>query len=90
MEHTMSKVFSRRIFKINDELSILCESQDTRSGFRHVAIILRNGCNTGRKPVKICYLNRTWESYEFQSVLNKLGEVGDGLDDNERALIKAL
>ena len=21
---------------------------------------------------KICYLNRTWESYEFESVINKL------------------
>lgn len=86
----MSKVYSRQIFKVNDELSILCESQDTRSGFRHVATILRDGFGTGYKPVKICYLNRTWESYQFQSVLHKLGEVGEGLNDEERALIKAL
>ena len=58
-----------RIVKLNKEYSVLCESQSTRSGFRHVAIITRNGYEI--KRVKCCYLNRTWECYTYQSVLRK-------------------
>lgn len=82
----MGKIFNRRIIQVNDELTILCESEDTRSGFRHVAHILRNGYER-RKPVKICYLNRTWESFEFESVLHRLADVGEGLTKEERTAI---
>lgn len=57
-------------FKINDELTVACEWKKTRTAFKHVAT-LRRGWQA-LNEVKICYLNRTWESYEFESVLDKL------------------
>ena len=56
-----------KIFKINDSTEIVCESQKTRYGFRHLATLLINGIEQEKN--KCCYYNRTWECYEFQSVL---------------------
>lgn len=62
-----------KVFKITKELEVVCTSERTRSGFRHLATLLRNG-NEIQKG-KCTYLNRTWESYEFQSVLfNVMGK----------------
>ncbi len=83
----MGKRLSFRIFKVTEDLSVLCECEDTRSGFRHLAYVMRGGGLTGRKPVKICYLNRTWESFEFESVLHRLADVGEGLTKEERTAI---
>ncbi len=58
------------LFNVSPGISIACEFQKTRSGFRHVAILLVNGCEVER--TKCCYTNRTWESYPFQSVMEKL------------------
>ena len=57
-------------FKIDEENNAICEWKKTRNGFKHEAILLRNGEEIER--AKACYLNRTWESYEYQSVLLKL------------------
>ena len=57
-----------RIFKITKEIEVVCESQSTRSGFRHLATLMINGQE--REKAKCTYINRTWERYEFQSVLN--------------------
>ena len=57
-------------FKINKNISVICEAKKTRNGFKHEATLLINGAE--RDKVKICYLNRTWESYEFESVIEKL------------------
>lgn len=59
-----------KTFKLSDEYEIVCESEGTRYGFRHLATLLKNGLEVDK--AKICYYNRTWESYEFQSVKNKL------------------
>lgn len=56
-----------KIFTLADNYSVVCNSQSTRSGFRHVASVCRNGESIG--STKICYLNRTWECYQFESVL---------------------
>ena len=58
-----------RIFEYGD-FKIVCNSESTRSGFRHIATLLKNGREI--EKTKICYLNRTWESFEFESILNKL------------------
>ena len=57
-------------FKINDTLSITCEWKKTRTAFKHEAVLLQNGREIDR--VKICYINRTWERYDFESVMQKL------------------
>ena len=59
-------------FRINDYIEIVCESQRTRYGFRHLATLLINGIE--RDTAKCTYQNRTWESYEFQSVLRKIAD----------------
>jgi len=57
-------------FKLNDEYTVVCESQNTRTGFRHVAVLLKNGEELDR--TKCTYQNRTWERFQFQSVLCKI------------------
>lgn len=74
-----------KTFKINNELEVVCEWKKTRNAFKHEATILRNGREID--TVKICYLNRTWERYEFESVLHKLCESkSNGLTTEERAI----
>lgn len=87
----MNKIYSTRVFQVEGDLSVLCQCEDTRSGFRHVARVLRGGSEVSRKPVKICYYNRTWESFEFESVLHLLADSkSEGLSDSERAAIRAI
>ena len=57
-----------QIFKCG-EMTIICESQSTRSGFRHVARLLVGACED---TAKVCYLNRTWERFQFETVLLEL------------------
>lgn len=61
-----------KIFKITPEIEVICESESTRSGFRHLANLFLNGREIASD--KCTYQNRTWESYEFQSVLRKVIE----------------
>lgn len=57
-------------FIVNNEYEIICEWKKTRIAFKHEATLLKNGYEIDK--VKICYLNRTWERFEFESVLSKL------------------
>lgn len=56
-----------KTFVVDDVYSFECKWQNTSYGFRHFASLLQNGCvvSTG----KCCYYNRTWERYEYQSVI---------------------
>ena len=59
-----------RSFKINNKISIVAKAEKTRSGFRHRATLMLNGFSVDE--VTVPYLNRTWESYEFQTAIRKL------------------
>lgn len=59
-----------KTFQIDKNIEVVCESQKTRYGFRHLATLLLNGREVDK--AKVCYYNRTWESYEFETVLRKL------------------
>lgn len=59
-----------KVFKINQDIEVVCEWKKTRNGFKHEATLLVNGIE--KDKTKICYLNRTWERYEYESVLKKL------------------
>jgi hypothetical protein len=74
-------------FRITDKISIICVSESTRSGFRHVASLLLNGSSCD--STKICYYNRTWERYEFESVLSRLIEKTKMLSDDEKKVCNA-
>jgi hypothetical protein len=68
------------------------EWKKTRNGFnKHEAALiipsfLLNGSEKER--VKICYLNRTWEQYTYQSVIHKLIEKSRILSKEEVVAIK--
>jgi len=68
-------------FKINRKLEVICERKKTRIAFKHEATLLENGREIA--TVKICYQNRTWEAYEFDSVLEKLAD-----ETGEKAISK--
>jgi hypothetical protein len=69
-----------RSFTLNKTYTVICESEDTRSGFRHVATLLKNGSE--KASATKSYLNRTWERFTFESVLLKL--VNDNFEGEER------
>ncbi len=68
------------------KVTVICEWESTRSGFRHLATLLTNGCE--RETVKCCYQNRTWEKFQYQSVLRKLINGTEGLTKRQKTLFK--
>lgn len=56
-----------KIFKLSKNIDIVCQSENTRYGFRHLATMLQNGYEIA--SAKACYYNRTWECYQYQTVL---------------------
>jgi hypothetical protein len=76
-----------QIFNFNDKVSIVCQALDTRTAFKHVAQVMVNGREFGNS-VKICYVNRTWEKFTFESVLHKAIEATTALTDAEKEQFK--
>lgn len=70
-----------RLFKLNKNYSIVCQWINTNYGFRHDATLLRNGIEQDKE--KCCYYNRTWERYEYESVLHKLIYASEFLTDKQ-------
>jgi len=58
-----------KTFDLSKDYAVVCEYKKTRMAFKHEATIMQNGCEVYK--TKCCYQNRTWESYDFQSVLHK-------------------
>ena len=56
-----------KIFTLSKNYSVVCNSEKTRYGFRHLSSLTKNGLEICKD--KACYYNRTWESFEYQSVL---------------------
>ena len=61
-----------KIFRLDARYEVVCEWKKTRNAFKHVATLLDNGSQADE--TKICYSNRTWECYKFESVIEKLLE----------------
>jgi hypothetical protein len=59
-----------RIFNLDKIYNVVCNSEPTRYGFRHLATLHKAGFSIAK--AKVCYYNRTWESYEFESVLLRI------------------
>ena len=76
-------------FKINSELEIVCEFKKTRNGFKHEATLLKNGVSIDK--TKTCYLNRTWESFKFESVLEKmLSRIEDLTEETKKEFLERI
>lgn len=56
-----------RIFNLNKVYNVVCNSQGTSYGFKHTATLHKNGFEIAK--AKRCYYNRTWESFEYESIL---------------------
>ena len=65
------------------DVSFVCTSRDTRSGFAHDATIFINGLDCGSATCH--YINRTWERYSYESVCLS---VVSGLIDRRKARLK--
>ena len=65
-----AKQYGLRIFNFPDEYSVSVWSENTSYGFRHIAVLFKNGIEQDR--TKVSYYNRTWEKYQFQTVIDKL------------------
>jgi hypothetical protein len=55
-------------YEFGNGYKVICRSENTRYGFRHLCELTKD-CNIIAKT-KACYYNRTWECYEFQSVIH--------------------
>jgi hypothetical protein len=62
----------------NQKYSVNLTWRKTRNGFAHDAYLLRQVSNDDQlffqigKKQSCFYINRTWESYEYRSVINKI------------------
>ena len=66
----MRKINWDKEFKIDENVTVECGSQRTSYGFRHLAVLRENGSR--KAEAKACYYNRTWEAFEYQSVIHKI------------------
>ena len=65
---------------------IICESGNTRNGFKHTATLYINEfeiCKT-----KCLYLNKTWEYYRYQSVFHKILNNTNRLTKRQKTLFR--
>lgn len=70
-----------KIYSFGEGYQVNCRSEKTRYGFRHLCELTQN-YNVLAKT-KACYYNRTWESYEFQSVIHSA--INAAFDNRTRA-----
>jgi hypothetical protein len=77
-----------KTFTISPHIEIVCEWKKTRMAFKHEATLLIDGEEVDK--VKICYQNRTWERFEFDSVIEKLLEKNKDRVDKGKALATIL
>lgn len=61
---------SGKLFKINDKISVQCEYYENSRHWGHRAELYFYDRYIGKTT--ITYYNRTWEAYEFQSVLRQI------------------
>ena len=73
-----------KIFNLDGMYSVVCNSESTRTGFRHVATLCKNGVSIAK--AKCVYYNRTWECYEFESVLIEIIEKNFSGSEKEKYL----
>lgn len=82
-----------KCYEFGGKYQVICNFKKTRNGFKHTAVIRDERYNSICET-KCCYLNRTWEAYEYQSVIHKaigmtFGAIGKRKNTEEQnALIK--
>lgn len=73
-----------RKIKVNGrEYQFVNDSRSTRNGFAHDTTLFIDGCEYGRASCH--YLNRTWESYRYQTVMKRC--IDNLIEDNYKDYI---
>ena len=72
-----------RTFIVNDQITVVCESYETSKSWGHKATVLNNGEEVCKD--KIRYYNRTWESFQYASILSNALYKSKLLPDDEVA-----
>ena len=75
-------------FELKKGTNIEAWHEDTRSGFRHIAVLRIDWAEVDR--TKATYLNRTWERFEFESVVVKLINETRHLTEQEKKKFLAI
>ena len=75
-----------KLFKLGKNIEIVCDYKNTRNGFKHIVTMFKD--NQEIENAKICYLNRTWESFEYESVIQKVLGKADYTDNQIDKLMK--
>ena len=82
----MNKSYSQQLFTIaliadpavttypDLDLTVVCETQNTRNGFRHLATVPYQVGSTRLITAKVNYINRTWERFQYETVLDRIGD----------------
>lgn len=63
-------IFVERTLDITDTIKIECGSLSRAGGFKHIAMLKIDGERVDE--TKSLYVNRTWETHQFDTVINKL------------------
>jgi len=79
-----------KIFNLDKVYSVVCNFKNTQYGFKHVATLCKSGLQI--YETKICYYNRTWERFEYESILNKVVDYNfDGAEKQKYlAIVKTM
>jgi len=72
-----------KTFRIDENTVINCNWGNTREGFKHTAKLVVN--NNVVKTSRVCYLNRTWESFEYETVLRHLLNKSNILPEDQKS-----
>jgi hypothetical protein len=83
---TISSFDGGKSFKIDDKTEIVAEHSKTRNGFKHTAVLLVDGKEVDKSSAS--YLNRTWESYEYQSVVDNLIDKTSYISKDKKDILK--
>lgn len=59
-----------KIFNLDEVYNIACNRKKYKTGFQHTANLLKNGISVYK--TKSSFLNRTWEQFEYESILKKV------------------
>lgn len=57
-------------FTLSEQYHVVCRSEKTRYGFRHLASLKKDSTEVAHS--KACYYNRSWEAYEYQTVIHNV------------------
>lgn len=79
------RILNSKYFELEDNVYIKCWSEKTSRGFRHLAEFYVDGQLI--EDAKVVYSNRTWEKYEFESVIEDLLRKMDRPDIERQAIM---